>query len=236
MRSYRDLCGIARALNVVGERWALLVVRELLFGPKRFADLHRGLPGTSQNVLTQRLRELEESGVLARRRALPPAAGLVYELTDHGRALEPVLLALGRWGSPLPPGPDSAGELSPDALIVALRTTFDNVAMGPVRGAVALRLPGDAFLLAVGSGGLEAARGDTPADATLTATVRAVQDLVFDRRTLDEAIRSGAASAEGDLRLLRRFLAAFDDHREPGPQAIRPAGAEPSDQGHPGRR
>ena len=97
MRSYRDLCGIARALDVVGERWALLVVRELLHGPKRFADLHRGLPGTSQNVLTQRLRELEDSGVLVRRRALPPASGLIYELTDHGRALEPVLLALGRY-------------------------------------------------------------------------------------------------------------------------------------------
>ena len=125
MRSYRDLCGIARALDVVGERWALLVVRELMFGPKRFADLHRGLPGMSQNVLTQRLRDLEDSQVLMRRRALPPAAGLIYELTDHGRELEPVLLALGRWGSPLTPQPDSAEELSPDALIVALRTTFD---------------------------------------------------------------------------------------------------------------
>lgn len=213
MRSYRDLCGIARALDVVGERWALLVVRELLFGPKRFADLHRGLPGMSQNVLTQRLRELEESGVVARRRALPPAAGLVYELTDRGRSLEPVLLALGRWGSPLSPKPDSAGELSPDALIVALRTTLVPAATGSVRGTVKLRLPGDAFLLTIGQGGLEAIRGDAPADATLTSSVRTVQDLVFDRRDLDDAIRSEAAHAEGDLRLLRRFLAAFDDHR-----------------------
>src|SRR5688500_5448405 len=124
MRSYHDLCGIARALDVVGERWSLLLVRELLYGPKRFADLHRGLPGLSQNVLTQRLRDLEQSGVLPRRRGLPPIAGRVYELTDRGRALEPVLLALGRWGSPLPPGPESATELSPDALVVALRTTY----------------------------------------------------------------------------------------------------------------
>jgi DNA-binding HxlR family transcriptional regulator len=217
MRSYRDLCGIARALDVVGERWALLVVRELMFGPKRFADLHRGLPGMSQNVLTQRLRELEDSGVLVRRRALPPAAGLIYELTDHGRALEPVLLALGSWGSPLSPQPGSAEELSPDALIVALRTTFDAAAMGSLRGTVKLRLPGDAFLLTVSQDGLEAIRGDPQADATLTATVRTVQDLVFDRRGLDAAVRSEAASAEGDLRLLRRLLTAFDDHREPGP-------------------
>jgi DNA-binding HxlR family transcriptional regulator len=222
MRSYRDLCGIARALDVVGERWALLVVRELLFGPKRFADLHRGLPGMSQNVLTQRLRELEDSGVLARRRALPPAAGLIYELTESGRALEPVLLALGRWGSPRPPRTDSAGELSPDALIVALRTTFDAAAMGSVRGTVQLRLPGDAFLLTVSGGGLDAIRGDAPADATLTSTVRTVQELVFDRRELDDAVRSEGASAEGDLRLLRRLLAAFDDHREPADPAAPP--------------
>jgi DNA-binding HxlR family transcriptional regulator len=217
MRSYRDLCGIARALDVIGERWALLVVRELLFGPKRFADLHRGLPGTSQNVLTQRLRELEDAGVLMRRRALPPAAGLIYELTDRGHALEPVLLALGRWGSPMSPRPDSGEELSPDALVVALRTTFDAAAIGDLRVTVGLRLPGDAFLLTVGRGELEAIRGDAPADAALTATVRTVQDLVFDRRELDEAIRSGAANAEGDLQLLRRFLAAFDDHRETFP-------------------
>ena len=213
MRSYGDLCGIARALDVIGERWALLVVRELLFGPKRFADLHRGLPGMSQNVLTQRLRELEDSGVLARRRALPPAAGLIYELTDRGRTLEPVLLALGRWGSPLSPQPGSAEELSPDALIVALRTTFVAAAMESGRGTVKLRLPGDAFLLTVSRAGLEAVRGDASADATLTATVRVVQDLIFDGRELDEVVRSGAVSAEGDLRLLRRLLTAFDDRR-----------------------
>ena len=215
MRSYRDLCGIARALDVVGERWALLVVRELLFGPKRFADLHRGLPGMSQNVLTQRLRDLEDSQVLVRRRALPPAAGLIYELTDHGRELEPVLLALGRWGSPLTPQPDSAEELSPDALIVALRTTFDAERAKSLDGIVSLRLPGDAFLLTLSDGGLDAVRGDGPADASLTCTVRTVQDLVFDRRDLDDAIRSGAATAKGDLPLLRHFMAAFDDHREP---------------------
>lgn len=213
MRSYRDLCGISRALDVVGERWALLVVRELLFGPKRFADLHRGLPGMSQNVLTQRLRELEQSGVLARRRPLPPAAGLVYELTQHGRDLEPVLLALGRWGSPLPPGPDSARELSPDALMVALRTTFDPAAAASLHGTVRVNLPTDAFVLAVHHGRLDTARGNADADAVLTGTVRTIQDLVFDQRPLDDAIRSGDARADGDTTLLNRLLTTFDDHR-----------------------
>lgn len=213
MRTYRDLCGIARALDLIGERWALLVVRELLFGPKRFADLHRGLPGMSQNVLTQRLRELEQSGVLTRRRGLPPATGWVYELTDRGRDLEPVLLALGRWGSPLPPRPDSAGELSPDALVVALRTTFDPMAAAGLHATVQLHLPGDAFVLTVHSERLEAVRGDGPADATLAGTVRTVQNLVFDKQRLDGAILSGDAHVNGDTALLIRFLATFDDHR-----------------------
>lgn len=213
MRTYRDLCGIARALDIVGERWALLVVRELLFGPKRFADLHRGLPGMSQNVLTQRLRELEESGVLTRRRSLPPASGLVYELTDRGRGLEPVLLALGRWGSPLQPGPESASELSPDALVVALRTTFDPPAAGGLDGVVQLELPTDAFVLTVHDAQLEVARGQVAADAVLTCSVRTIQDLVFDARSLEDATHTGDATVEGDIVFLKRLLGVFDDHR-----------------------
>lgn len=214
MRSYRDLCGIARALDVVGERWALLVVRELLLGPKRFADLHRGLPGLSQNVLTQRLRELEASGVLERRRTLPPAGtGLVYDLTDRGRDLQPVLLALGRWGSPMPPRPGSARELSADALVVALRTTFEPVYAADVQGRVQIYLPDDAFLLTVAGGRLEVVRGERAADATLTCAVLTVQGLVFNGRSLKDAVRSGDAHVEGDAVLVEHLLATFDDRR-----------------------
>jgi DNA-binding HxlR family transcriptional regulator len=213
VRSYRDLCGIARALDVVGERWALLVVRELIFGPKRFADLHRGLPGMSQNVLTQRLRELEEAGVLTRRHALPPTNGLVYDLTDRGRELEPVLLALGRWGSPTPPGPNSATELSADALIVALRTTFNPQETAGLDATVRLELPNDAFLLTVRDGALTAARGDGAADVSLAGSVRTIQDLVFEGSSLDAAIHSGEAHTTGDITLLKHFLVSFDDQR-----------------------
>src|ERR687884_1369381 len=97
-RSYRQFCGIARALDLVGERWALLVVRELVIGPKRFTDLRQGLPGIATNVLSQRLRQLERDGVVARRTLPPPAASTVYELSDYGQELVPILLALGRWG------------------------------------------------------------------------------------------------------------------------------------------
>lgn len=214
MRSYGDLCGIARALDIVGERWALLIVRELLFGPKRFADLVRGLSGISQNVLTQRLRDLEQGGVLTRRRPLPPAAGVVYELTKRGRGLEPVLLALGRWGSPLERGPESSTELSPDALLVALRTTFDETRTQGLRNTVRLQLPGDAFRVTVDGAELDVIRSDGPADATLTCAVRTMQDLVFDGRDLEDAVRSGDVRVEGDQKIVHRFLTAFDDGRE----------------------
>src|SRR5665213_1135148 len=120
-RTYGDSCGIARALDLAGERWALLIVRELLLGPKRFTDLRTGLPRVSADVLAQRLRELEGAGLVAHRKLPPPAAAHVYELTPRGGELEPVLLALGRWGSriPLPP---ACAALSPDGLAVALKT------------------------------------------------------------------------------------------------------------------
>src|SRR5919112_3620037 len=105
-RTYDDSCAAAHALDLVGERWALLVVRELLLGPKRFTDLRSGLPHVSPDVLAQRLRELEESGIVRRGKLPPPAGSRIYELTERGQQLEPVVLELGRFGSvaPFPPG------------------------------------------------------------------------------------------------------------------------------------
>src|SRR5438105_13875410 len=114
-RTYGDRCGIARALDLIGERWALLVVRELLLGPKRFTDLRAGLPHVGPDILAQRLRELEQTGVVRRGKLPPPASARVYELTDRGLSLEPVVLALGRWGSQAPL-PAERGELGVDAL------------------------------------------------------------------------------------------------------------------------
>ena len=106
-RSYDDPCGIARALDLVGERWALLLVRELVFGPKRFTDVRRGLPGASQNVLAQRLRELRRDGIVEQIRLGPPAATRAYRLTERGRGLEPILLELAR---PVPSCPGRSGD------------------------------------------------------------------------------------------------------------------------------
>lgn len=104
-RTYSDACGIARALDAVGDRWALMVVRELLLGPKRFGDIRSGLPKLSADVLSQRLRDLEDVGVVRRSTVPPPASVKVYELTQSGLALEPVLVALGRWGGRTPRRP-----------------------------------------------------------------------------------------------------------------------------------
>ena len=128
-RTYGEACGIPRALDRVGERWALLVVRELMLGPKRFTDLKAGLSHASPNVLAQRLRELEQVGVVSRRRLPPPAASQVYELTDWGRELEPVLVALGRWGARAPLDPACMG-MSVDSHVVSLATLFDPALAG----------------------------------------------------------------------------------------------------------
>src|SRR5882672_9629447 len=126
-RSYDDGCAAAHALDLIGERWALLVVRELVLGPKRFTDLRAGLPGISPNVLTQRLEELERASVVRRRKLSPPAGAWVYELTDWGRGLEPAIMALGRWATRSPHFPQGA-SIGVDALMLSFRTMFDSKA------------------------------------------------------------------------------------------------------------
>jgi DNA-binding HxlR family transcriptional regulator len=158
MRTYGDRCGIARALDVVGERWALLVVRDLLLGPKRFSDLRAGLSRVSPDVLSQRLRELEAAGVVQRRRLPRPAASQVYELTERGRELEPVVLGLGRWGSRTPV-PDGDPPLSPDSAMLALKTLFDPAAAREVRATYELRFGDHEFHVLIADGALTIGRG-----------------------------------------------------------------------------
>jgi DNA-binding HxlR family transcriptional regulator len=142
LRSYGDPCGIARALDVVGERWALLIVRELLFGPKRFSDLRVSL-GASPNVLSQRLGELEAGGIVQQR----SAGGALYELTDWGRELHPILLRLGRWGARALHRP--TGALGVDALMVALESTFVPENAADMRATYELRLGEERFSVGI---------------------------------------------------------------------------------------
>jgi len=217
-RSYDDPCGVARALDVVGERWALLIVRELMLGPKRFTALSGGLPGISQNVLSQRLRELADAGIVRRRTFGPPASSHGYELTEQGHQLEPVLLALACWGSRIPTG--SAAELSVDALILALKTTFDPGTAGTLQARLELRIGDDCFHAEVGSGRFRIARGSAgQADATLTADALTFRALVFGGQAVTGALHSGDLQVDGDRRVAAWFARCFPRPAAVGPTA-----------------
>lgn len=208
-RTYGDRCGIARALDLVGERWALLVVRELLLGPKRFTDLRAGLPHVSPDVLSQRLRDLEESGVVRRRTLAPPAGSRVYELTERGEELEPVLLALGRWGSAasFPPGD---ARLGVDSFVIALKTQFDPGATTGAAARYELHLDGQSFRVEVAGRRLEVSRAAAEhPDAVITGDPGALSAVLWHARDLEEAERSGAITITGSRRAATRFLRLF---------------------------
>jgi DNA-binding HxlR family transcriptional regulator len=208
-RTYGDRCGIARALDVVGERWALLVVRELLLGPKRFTDLRAGLPHVGPDVLSQRLRDLESAAILRRRTLPPPAPAQLYELTERGQELEPVVLALGRWGSAAPL-PDGEASFAPDSAVLALKTRFDPAAADGVGGSYELRLNGQPFQLRVDEEGFHAARGtvENP-DASIATDPDTLVEVLWHGRSRPEAERSGAFEVAGDRRAAARFLRLF---------------------------
>jgi DNA-binding HxlR family transcriptional regulator len=203
-RSYSDACPIARALDAIGERWALLVVRELLLGPQRFSDLRRALPGASSNMLTDRLRELEGRRLVRRRTLPPPAASSVYELTDRGRELEPVLDALGAWGAAEPSPADAS--LTATSVLLFLRGCA-RAHPDPPRATYRVQLGDRVWSISSPEGQIEIQEKDmaTP-DASLDADPRTLNALLFDPAGLDAAIASGAVRADGDLVALRRLL------------------------------
>lgn len=218
MRSYDDACAAAHALDLVGERWALLVVRELLLGPKRFTDLRAGLPGASPNVLAQRLRELERAGVVRRRKLPPPAAARIYELTEWGMDLEPVIVRLGRWGVRSPWRSRDAA-LGVDSLILSFRTMFDPGSAEGLDASYEIRIGEDRFRAVVADGRFEIGRGTAERpDATVEVEDAGVLGaLVYEGRDPHEALRSGEARIEGDKEKVERFLALF-----PLPEPISP--------------
>jgi DNA-binding HxlR family transcriptional regulator/putative sterol carrier protein len=210
MRTYGDGCSIARALDLVGERWALLVVRELLLGPKRYTDLRRGLPNASPNVLSERLRELERAGVVRRRKLPPPAGSRVYELTDWGLELEQTVISLGRWAASSPTPPGDAPVLSADSIILALRGLFDSGAAHGLRASYELRLGEDRFRIEVRDDAIEAARGGADeADATIDVDPDTLDAVLWGGRSLTDAQRSGKMTIEGDKAAVERFVRLF---------------------------
>ncbi len=186
-----------------------MIVRELLLGPKRFTDLKDGLPHASPNVLSQRLRELEETGIVQRRTLPPPAGSKVYELTDWGLELEPVLTALGRWGARSPLAPPEVG-MSFDAHILSLRTLFDPSLAEGFEATLELRLGDQPFRAEVADGRLDIVRGQATApDAVVTTDAGTMLALAHGRLALEDALQAGDIAIEGDREPVERFAGLF---------------------------
>ena len=208
-RRYDDACAAAHGMDLIGERWAMPVIRELLLGPRRFTDLKKSLNGISANVLTQRLEGLEAAGILARRRLPPPASVQVYELTPWGYEAAPIFQALGRWAV-RSPRHDPSRPFSPVSLMLSLRTMFDPEAAQGCSGRILLRMGEESFFWVREKGEIRIGRGemDSP-DAVVTGSPTAIASIVYAGRPLDEAIAAGELGVEGDLELIRRLPACF---------------------------
>jgi DNA-binding HxlR family transcriptional regulator len=208
-RSYEDACGAAHALDLVGERWALLVIRELMLGPKRFSDIKAGLPGISANVLTQRLEGLEAAGVLVRRRLPPPASSQVYELTPWGYEAEPIFQTLGRWAA-RSPSHDPTLPLSAVSLLLSFRTMMDAERARGLDARIGLRLGGENFLLRIADDRIRAVRGSAAGtDLILTGTAPSIAAAVYGGQKLGDLEAAGMLQVEGDRALAERFVTLF---------------------------
>jgi DNA-binding HxlR family transcriptional regulator len=215
-RTYGQYCGLAKALDLVGERWALLVVRELLLGPKRFTDLLDGLPGISTNVLATRLRQLERAGVLARAQLPPPAASSVYELTPYGRGLEAPVAALGRWGAASLGARQGDQVFRSHWLALALKAFFHRDAAAGISRLYVVHLREGVFRLAVADGALDVEPGAAGgADLVLEVDDDALVGVLAGQ--LDPA---ALTVVEGDPSELGRFVEIFR-FAEPQPAASR---------------
>jgi len=207
-RSYDDGCANAHALELIGERWALLVIRELMLGPKRFKDIQSGLPGISPNVLSQRLDELEAASIVLRRQAPPPVSARVYELTPWGYELEPIMQAIGRWAVRSPT--KTLGPLSVNSLILSLRTMFDASKAQGLELAVGLELNGQSFRAVIADGALTVTAGAQGAcDVSMSGDSNVIAAIIYGGQDAQTRAASGALRLTGDARRLKRFAACF---------------------------
>ena len=208
-RWYDDACGAAHALELLGERWALLVVRELMFGPRRFGELREALPGISANVLTQRLEGLEAGGILVRRQLPSPANAQVYELTAWGYETEPIFQTMGRWAA-RSPSHDPSLPLSAASLLLSFRTMLRADRAKGLVTAVGLHLGDETFVAQVRGGRISIRRAELrDVDVTLSGEATALASVVYGGRSLAEAQADGALTVEGNRALARRFVTLF---------------------------
>ncbi len=208
-RRYGQYCGFSRALEMVGERWALLIVRDLLVGPKRFSEIQRGLPGIPTNILTARLNELEDNGLVRRRAQARPAKGVAYELTEDGAALDEAVLALGRWGALHLGEPQPDETITEDSIATALRTTFRPSAAGKAKVTYLLRMGPIEVHATVRNGAVTVGRGGIAKPDLIIETGPAMRALMTGEISPAQALEKGLVHVTGDPKLLDRFARTF---------------------------
>jgi DNA-binding HxlR family transcriptional regulator len=208
-RAYGQYCGFARALELVGERWALLVLRDLFVEPKRFSDLQRGLPGIPSNILTSRLKELEENGLI-RRRALPkPPGGVAYELTEAGHGLEPAVVELSRWGAKRLGEPREHEVVTDDSMVMALRTTFRPQAAARTSVRYELRMGPVVLHALVKNGTVDVGKGSIDEPDLIVEAGPGLRAIMAQEISPAEALESGLARITGDPKFFELFAKVF---------------------------
>lgn len=207
-RWYDDACGTALAMELVGERWSLLIVRELMFGPRRFSELRAGLPGISANVLTQRLEGLARASVLQRVQLPPPANVQVYELTEWGYEAEESIMALGRWAA-RSPDHDPMLFLSAASMMLSLRTMIDRAGAGDMRVTIGFRFGRDSFVARLDRGALPIVRAPAAGDVVFDTDPRSMANMVYGKWPIEEAEAAGALTFTGNRDAARAFIGLF---------------------------
>ncbi len=207
-KSYRQYCGVAKALDVLGGRWTLLIVRDLLLGPRRYVDLLEGLPGITTNLLAERLKHLVDEGLVDKHRTPPPSVATVYALTDAGRALEAIVLALGRFGATrMAQGPARDDRTNPRWAMVSLKRRYLGCAHA---WTVALQIDEFRFTLRVGGEQLEVFDGEDPtAHLTLSLSRPALGRWLTGATDLATLEREGVLTRDGPAAARRDFDRAF---------------------------
>lgn len=198
-RSYNQYCAVARAMDIVGERWTLLIVRELLPGPKRFKDLLEGLPGIGTNLLTARLKDLEGHGIVRRTTLPPPAASRVYELTDLGRSLEPAVMGLARWGLEFLGASREEEDRQPAWAMVAVKSVIKAQATAETRESYEFRVDDEVFHVRIEDGEAEVRQGPAANPALVVRSdAQTLLAVAAGREEPAAAVASGAIGMEGD--------------------------------------
>ena len=202
-RRYDDACGLAHALELIGDRWSMLILRELAFGSRRFSELKVDLPGISANVLTQRLAELEDRGLLVRKRLPPPASVQVYEATPWALEVVPVIGKLGRWAARSPLH-DPTLPISHASIMLSLETMIDPATAGDLKGRVGFRFGNVSYYATLQDGKLHAERGTAEGcDVVMTATPEGLAAVIYGGAPLE------SLGVEGDIALAKRFVTLF---------------------------